>query len=320
MQRFAPLIARVCAVAMFLVASAPAFGQSGDNAKPRLVSELTDAGGDSLTLNVTFYGARPTPDKAEETLRKSLEAATVTHPGKDISANAWFRVSADSSDRQAIALTGATESLLYVAKDQTIRDAGDNAAAPQEKAAGASDDLATLMENKKIVKACQEFPQDQLPALAGVGLELRGQERKSIVKAMRAWCKANDIATSRKVGVCISSISKAVVAMKSEVSLSPEDLAAAISRGKTAFTGANGCTNCHQTNGRGGQRGPDLTDNTWLHCDGSIEGIKKVILAGVSTSKLKNPSFPSMRASTSLVGQDEALADLAIYVQSLSGK
>ena len=167
------------------------------------------------------------------------------------------------------------------------------------------------------MKACKDFLQDQLPALAGIGLEKRGEARKDIVKTMRSWCKENGIATSRKVSLCISSISKVVLTMKIEPTLSPEDLAASIARGKTSYTGSNGCSNCHQSTGRGGQRGPDLTDSTWIHCDGTLEGIKKVILSGVSQNKLKNASFPSMPPTTNLVGNDEELTDLARYIQSL---
>ncbi len=317
MRRYGPMVASAGVLAMFLQTSLPTQGQSAGNAKPRLVAELTDAGDGALTLNVTFYGAQPKPDKAEETLRQCLEAATVMHPREDITAKAWFRISADSSRRQTVALVGGAESLLYVAKDQSIRSTGDGAA-PSANAA-ASDDAATIVRNEEIVKAYQEFPQDQLPVLAGVGLKKRGQKRRHIVKAMNAWCKENDIARSRMVGVCISSISKAVIALESSPSIAPEDLAAAISRGEASFTGSNHCVNCHQSGGRGGPRAPNLADDEWLHCDGSIEGIKKVILAGVPQDKLKDPARPfPMRPATNLASNDEELADLAAYVHSLS--
>ena len=91
-----------------------------------------------------------------------------------------------------------------------------------------------------------------------------------------------------------------------------------MSRGKASFTGSHHCVNCHQSGGRGGPRGPSLADDKWLHCDGSIEGIKKVILAGVSNNKLKNKSHPfPMRPNRVLAGTQE-LTDLATYVHSLS--
>lgn len=319
MRKYVPLVVSAGVLAMFLQTSSPTQGQSTDNAKPRLVAELTDAGGGALTLNVTFYGTQPKPDQAEETLRKCLEAAAVMHAGEDISAKAWFRVSADSSRRRTVALTGGAESLLYVAKDQSIRYAGDDATPSANAAAGASDDVATIVRGEKIVKACREFPQDQLPVVASVGLAKRGQKRRDILKAMRAWCNENDIVISRKVRVCTLSIAKAVVAMKSSPSIAPEDLAAAILRGKASFTGSNNCVKCHQAGGRGGRRGPNLADDEWLHCDGSIEGIKKVILAGVPKNKLKNKAYPfAMNAATNLASNDKDLADLAAYVHSLS--
>lgn len=332
MRSYAPLVATIGVVAMFPIMSAPTQGQSARNATPRLVAELFDGRDGALTLDVSFHGARPEPDKADETLRHLLTAVTVVHPGKDITARAWYRVSADSSDRQTVTLAGGAASLLYVAKDKVIRSNQDGAAASGEGATGetgsavllvslpgdASDDVSTIVENGRVVKACREFPQAQLAVLAGVGLEKRGEARKVIVKAMRSWCKKNEIATSRKVSLCMSAVSKAVLAMKSEPSVSPEDLAAAIARGKTSFTGSNRCTNCHQAGGGGGPRGPDLTDAQWIHCDGSIEGIKKVILDGVPQNKVKNSSFPSMRPTTNLVGNDEELTDLATYIHSLS--
>lgn len=316
MRKFSSRLTAVAVLTLSLNIATPTNAQS----RPHLVTELTSAASGPMTLDVTFYAVRPESDQAEETLRQSLEAATVMHSAADITAKAWFRASADSSDRQSVALTGGAESLRYTAKDKSIRLRGAGAANSEDDVADTSANTSAILQNRKVAKACREFPKDMLPALAGVGLVMRGQERKGIVKAMRGWCKNNDIATPRSVGLCISSISKMVVAMKSEVSMSPEELAAAISRGKTVFSGAIGCTKCHQTNGRGGQRGPNLTDDKWLHCDGTIEGIKKVILAGVSTNKLKNASFPSMRATTSLIGQDEDLTDLAAYVHSLSAK
>lgn len=317
MRKYAPWIASAGVLAMFLQTTSPTHGQASGHAKPRLVAELTDTGGGALTLNVTFYGAQPKPEKAEKTLRLCLEAAAVLHAGADITGKAWFAGSVDSSTRQAVALSGGGDSLLYLAKDQSIRLAGHDAARP----ADVSDDVATIIRDEKVVNACQEFPQDQLPVIANVALEKRGKKRRFILRAMRAWCKENDIARSEKVIGCLTAIAKAVVAMKSSPSIGSDDLAAAIARGKTSFTGSNHCDKCHGTGGRGGRRAPSLADDKWLHCDGSIEGIKKVILTGVSEDKLKDKSrlFP-MRPARNLASNEKELADLAAYVHSLSRK
>ena len=168
--------------------------------------------------------------------------------------------------------------------------------------------------------------------LAGVALEKRGQTKRNILNAMRTWCKENDITTSR---ACIFAIARAVIALKnspgkarevnaavavkSSAGNAPSDAAASISRGKASYTGSNHCVNCHQTGGRGGPRAPSLADNEWIHCDGSIEGIKKVILAGVPKNRMKNKTHPfPMAPATNLASNDKELADLAAYVHSLS--
>lgn len=314
MRKYAPWVASAGVLAMFLQTSSPTQGQTSGNAKPRLVAELIDAGGGALTLNVTFYGAQPKPDKAEETLRHCLEAATVMHPDEDITAKAWFGGSGESSKRQAIALAGG-DGLLYVAKDQSIRLAG-NDAAPSAKA---SDDVATITNNEKVARACQKLPQDQAPALAGAALEKRGKKRRSILKAMRGWCKENDVARSKDVDGCIWAISRAVAAMKSPPIIESEDLAATLARGEASFTVSNHCDKCHRAGGRGGPRAPSLADDKWLHCDGSIEGIKKVIMTGVPQNKMKDTSRPfPMRGARNLANNEKELADLAAYVHSLS--
>jgi len=56
-----------------------------------------------------------------------------------------------------------------------------------------------------------------------------------------------------------------------------------------------------------------------LHCDGSIEGIHKVLLAGVPANRLKDRNRPfAMNPATNLIPDKQQIIDLAIYVQSLS--
>lgn len=315
MRKYAPWVASAGVLAMFLQTSSPTQGQSASHGGPRLVAELTDAGGGALTLIVVFYGAQPKPDKAEKTLRLCMEAATVMHPDEDITGKAWFSSSTLSSRRQAVALAGGGNSLLYVAKDQSIRLAGNDAA----PSADVSDDVATLIRDEEVARACQKLPQDQAPALASAALEKRGKKRRFILKAMRAWCKENDVARAKDVDGCIWAISRAVAAMKSPPSIESEDLAATLARGEASFTGSNHCDKCHQAGGRGGPRAPSLADDKWLHCDGSIEGIKKVIMTGVPQNKMKDTTRPfPMRAARNLANNEKELADLAAYVHSLS--
>ena len=50
----------------------------------------------------------------------------------------------------------------------------------------------------------------------------------------------------------------------------------------------NDCRVCHSYGARGGKKGPSLVDDKWLHCDGSVTGIKKVMVHGIEFEQVKN--------------------------------
>jgi len=94
----------------------------------------------------------------------------------------------------------------------------------------------------------------------------------------------------------------------------PETLKA----GADAYTSAS-CFKCHGADGTGGPRAPDLTDNEWVHCDGSIEGILGVLRTGVPQGSFVNKSYPfAMNPATESIQDDATLMALATYVHSLS--
>ena len=94
---------------------------------------------------------------------------------------------------------------------------------------------------------------------------------------------------------------------------SPETLAA----GEAAFT-LGKCAKCHGADARGGPRAPDLTDDEWLHCDGSPADIETVLRAGVPREQMADPTRRFvMNPATNLVPDDQ-IAPLAAYVWSLS--
>jgi mono/diheme cytochrome c family protein len=98
------------------------------------------------------------------------------------------------------------------------------------------------------------------------------------------------------------------------IEVTPEVLA----RGAQAWQQGN-CTMCHGPQGGGNQLGPDLTDGQWDHCDGSIAGIRAVLVAGVSKDEFADPShMMPMESATKLVPDEEDLDALAAYVWSLS--
>jgi mono/diheme cytochrome c family protein len=93
--------------------------------------------------------------------------------------------------------------------------------------------------------------------------------------------------------------------------------AALIAKGDTTFN-TGFCQKCHQTGGVGGERAPDLTDSEWVHCDGTVEGIAKVINSGVPKDKLVNKSYPfNMRAASGMQLSEADVQALAAYVHSL---
>lgn len=294
-------------------------GQTASDKNLRFRVELNENDqSQGLTLHVTFYGTKPTANKTQQSLRHLLDAASVMYPDLVITAMAWHSESAETKDRTAITLSDGTKSLTYLAKDKNTSPANDHHATSGDEDLQA-DIVSTLTADSKVVKDCKSFSQEQIAILSTSALEKRGEERKYILKAMREWCKSNDVELSRKMRVCMSSISKAVVALPSSATDNPEDLSEAIARGKESYGGDHGCLNCHRQGGHGGPKGPDLTDSVWLHCDGSIEGIKKIILSGVPLNKMKDPDRPwPMKPSTSLKTDKKQLQDLAIYVHSLS--
>lgn len=90
-----------------------------------------------------------------------------------------------------------------------------------------------------------------------------------------------------------------------------------LQRGRKAYqTGM--CAKCHRNNATGGPRAPNLTDNTWLHCDGSIEGIRKVLVTGVPRERMKKPDrLFSMNPATKLIPDQKQIDALAAYIWSL---
>ncbi len=307
-------------VAVALVAAAPS-SQSSD--KPlRFVAELAgnvDGENETLTLEVTFHGKRPRPSQVEEALRNCLEAAVALHPDQDIAASAWYSDSAGTSDRQKLTLADGADGLIYVAKDRVTRSTGGGDASANEGATHGVD-LSAILSDPSVVTACESVPQERVSSLVRVASEDPGLKRRKILITMRAWCKDNDMKIDRNVRPCLSAILKAVTEGGRGGSLVPADLPAAIARGEKAY-GQRGCVRCHQSNGGGGRRGPSLIDKEWVHCDGSVAGIRAVLVSGVPRSKLKDASRPfAMNPIKSLEPGGQDLTDLAVYVHSLSRK
>jgi putative heme-binding domain-containing protein len=81
---------------------------------------------------------------------------------------------------------------------------------------------------------------------------------------------------------------------------------AALDEGKALFRGL--CSGCHGGAARGG-KGPDLTDNRWLHGHGTDEEITRIIENGVPGTTMK-------KLGESL--KSEQIAKIIAYIQSLA--
>lgn len=92
-----------------------------------------------------------------------------------------------------------------------------------------------------------------------------------------------------------------------------------VALGEKVFKGKVGgaiCTTCHGTNAKGMKGlGPDLTDGTWLHGNGSVAFLKTIIRSGVAKPKEAGAPMPPY-GGTPL--KAEHLEAVAAYVHSLS--
>lgn len=92
-------------------------------------------------------------------------------------------------------------------------------------------------------------------------------------------------------------------------------VAAQDSLGRQIFTGKGLCAACHGPEAKGTALAPDLTDAEWLHADGTVESIAKVITDGVPTPK-KHPAPMPPKGGAQL--SDAEIQAVARYIASLT--
>jgi mono/diheme cytochrome c family protein len=93
---------------------------------------------------------------------------------------------------------------------------------------------------------------------------------------------------------------------------------ALVALGDSIFHGQVGggtCTACHGQDAKGTPVGPNLTDNEWLHSDGSLAGITQTIMSGVPQPK--NAPAPMPPKGGAALSDDQVKA-VAAYEYSLS--
>jgi mono/diheme cytochrome c family protein len=85
--------------------------------------------------------------------------------------------------------------------------------------------------------------------------------------------------------------------------------------GDSLYRGRGRCLTCHGANAEGLARlGPDLRDTVWLNTDGSVAGIRRVILEGVAEPRQTPIPMPSFVSQLS----PRQAEQLAVYVYTLS--
>jgi mono/diheme cytochrome c family protein len=75
------------------------------------------------------------------------------------------------------------------------------------------------------------------------------------------------------------------------------------------------CFSCHGMDGRGVKGlGPDLTDGTWLHGDGSVEFLEAIVRSGVLAPKKSAAMMPQFGGAPL---DQRQLRAVALYVHSI---
>jgi cytochrome c553 len=93
---------------------------------------------------------------------------------------------------------------------------------------------------------------------------------------------------------------------------------AMITQGDTVFN-TKSCVRCHGASGVGSERGPNLTDQTWIHVDGSYESIVQLVTTGFTKAEQKDPQYRfTMNPRGGMNFTDEQIRAVAAYVWSLS--
>jgi mono/diheme cytochrome c family protein len=88
-----------------------------------------------------------------------------------------------------------------------------------------------------------------------------------------------------------------------------------IAEGRALFQGMAGCSECHGQGATGTPAGPDLTDSSWRHGDGSFAMIVKLVTHGVTRYESTKGRPMPMRGWVPI--DDGEVRAVAAYVWSL---
>ncbi len=89
-----------------------------------------------------------------------------------------------------------------------------------------------------------------------------------------------------------------------------------VAQGKDIYAGAGLCFVCHGADGSGlSGLGADLTDDEWIHSDGSYEGIAETVMTGVDASKATTGTAMAAKGGSGIT--DDQVKAVAAYVYTL---
>ena len=89
-----------------------------------------------------------------------------------------------------------------------------------------------------------------------------------------------------------------------------------VNQGREIYAGAGLCYTCHGATGEGVPGlGANLTDEDWLHSDGSFEGILETVTNGVDTSASSSGTPMAARGGSGIT--DDQVRAVAAYVLTL---
>jgi mono/diheme cytochrome c family protein len=93
---------------------------------------------------------------------------------------------------------------------------------------------------------------------------------------------------------------------------------AMVAAGDSLFNNGS-CQKCHGKGGIGTALAPNLTDQTWIHVDGSYPAIVSLVTTGFTKAEQKDPQYRfSMNPRGGSKLTDEQVAAVAAYAWSLS--
>jgi cytochrome c oxidase cbb3-type subunit 3 len=91
----------------------------------------------------------------------------------------------------------------------------------------------------------------------------------------------------------------------------------AIAQGDSIFHKTGNCYACHGANAQG-LVGPNLTDSTWIHGDGSYDFIVATVIKGIPKEESKSGIVMPPRGGSTIT--DDQVKQVAAYIYSLSHK